>query len=65
MQVGDTFTWVPSEWLTDKTKYANGMTIPGHVKGKIVWIHPKRRFVLVEGQVHGVTVRETFPMERR
>ena len=65
MKVGDKFTFTPSEWSTDKTRYASGMTIPIHVKGRVVWIHPKKRFFLVEGQVHGVTVRETFPMERR
>ena len=65
MKVGDKFTFTPSEWSTDKTRYASGMTIPIHVKGKVVWIHPKKRFFLAEGQVHGVTVRETFPRERR
>ena len=65
MQVGDKFTWVPSEWLTEKTKYANGQSIPNHVKGRVVWIHPKKRFFLAEGEVNGTVIRETFPMERR
>ncbi len=65
MKVGDKFTWIPSEWLTEKTKYANGMTIPSHVKGRVIWIHPKKRFFMVEGEVHGIRIIESFPMERR
>lgn len=65
MKVGDKFTWIPSEFLTERTKFGNGMTIPTHVTGKITWIHPKRRFFLAEGLCNGVLVRETFPMDRR
>ena len=65
MKVGDKFTFVPSEWLTDKSKFANGMSIPNYVRGKITWIHPKRRFFLVEGEVNDTVIRETFPVERR
>ena len=26
MKVGDKFTWIPSEFMTDKARYGNGMT---------------------------------------
>lgn len=56
MKVGDKFTWIPSEFSTAKAEYANGMTIPIHVKG---------RFFLVEGLCNGTLIRECFQMERR
>lgn len=65
MKVGDKFTWIPSEFSTAKAEYANGMTIPIHVKGWVAWIHPRKRFFLAEGVCNGVTIRECFPMERR
>lgn len=65
MKVGDKFTWIPSEFSTAKAEYANGMTIPIHVKGRVAWIHPKGRFFLAEGLCNGVLVRECFQMERR
>ncbi len=65
MRVGDKHTFIPSEFLTNKTKWANGMIIPVHVTGRVTWIHPKGRFFLVEAEVNGTVIRETFPLERR
>jgi hypothetical protein len=65
MKVGDKFTWIPSEFSAEKSRYGNGMTIPIHVTGKVAWIHPRKRFFLVEGVCNGCLIRECFPMERR
>ena len=65
MRVGDKFTWIPSEFMTDKARYGNGMTIPIHVTGKVAWIHPRKRFFLAGGLCNGCLIRECFPMERR
>lgn len=65
VKVGDKHSFVPSEFATEKTKFGNGMKIPTRITGKVVWIHPKGRFFLVEAFVHGIRIRETFPMERR
>lgn len=62
-KIGDKVRFVPSGFARDKETFGNGMTIPIKVTGTVVWIHPKRRFYLVEADVDGVTVRETFPME--
>lgn len=32
----------------------------GAVKGKIVYIHPRGRYYVAEGQVGGRTIREAF-----
>lgn len=65
MKVGDKFTWIPSEFLTERTKFGNSMTIPIHVKGRVAWIHPKGRFFLAEGLCNGTLIRECFKMKRR
>ena len=65
MKVGDKFTWIPSEFLTERTKFGNGMTIPINVKGRVAWIHPRKRFFLAEGLCNGTLIRECFKMERR
>ena len=35
---------------------------PTSVSGRVVWIHPKRRFYLVEYCCNGHTLRECFQM---
>lgn len=59
MRVGDPITFIPDSWIhregteTELTKYAR-------VRGRIVYIHPKGRFYVAEGEVGGRTIREAY-----
>ena len=44
---------------------ANKMRKMRSVTGRIVYIHPARRYYMAEAKVGNETIRECFPMENR
>lgn len=60
--LGDKITFVPNGFGERKEAFDNGVAIPQKLTGRVVWIHPKERFYLVEAEIHGGTIRETFYM---
>lgn len=60
MQVGDKLRFTPYPWTRDRTEWGNGMTIPTEVAGRVVYVHPKGRYYLAEGEVAGRTIRECY-----
>lgn len=62
VRVGDTGTFTPN-CFGDKEEYEfGGYQVRQQVPGRVVWIHPKRRFFLVEFIVHGHKFCETFSL---
>lgn len=59
MKVGDPVLFVPDCWVHGQgAESAQART--GAVRGKVVYIHPRGRYYVAEGQVDGRTIRETF-----
>ena len=66
MQVGDVVT-VMSVLLAGHDQAWTGIPKAYQkkpVKGRVVWLHPERRFALVEIPVKGGIVRECFAVRR-
>lgn len=59
MKVGDPVLFVPDCWAHGQGSDTI-RACTGPVKGKIVYIHPKSRYYVAEGQVGGRTIREAF-----
>lgn len=59
MRVGDPITFLPDCWVHGQGSESI-LERTGAVKGKIVYIHPHRRYFVAEGQVGGRTIREAF-----
>lgn len=62
VQPGDKFPFTPTAWTRDRKEWGNGLSIPVVLPGRVVWVHPKGRFFLVEGQVDGQRIRECFSL---
>ncbi len=59
MRVGDPITFLPDCWVHGQgSESVQART--GAVRGKVVYIHPKGRYYVAEGQVGGRTIREAF-----
>lgn len=63
MQIGDSYTWTPAAFeggasgaRAKKARRARAVT------GRIVYIHPQRRFFTAEAKVGGGLIRECFPI---
>lgn len=61
MEVGDKIMFVP--FCATYRKGSKELVEP--VEGRICWIHPQRRFVVVERQTKYYTYRETLPLKGR
>ena len=59
MKIGDKITFRPTAW-DGKTEFACGLQRPKAVKGRVIHVDRKGRFLVAEGQVDGRTIRETI-----
>lgn len=59
MKVGDPVLFVPDCWVHGQGS-ERVQACTGAVLGKVVYIHPKHRYYVAEGQVAGRTIREAF-----
>lgn len=62
MKLGDTYTWTPAAWAGEISATPRGgkQIIPRSVTGRIIYIHPDRRYFTVEAVVIGGTIRESI-----
>ena len=61
MQLGDKVRFTPSVTALERREGERGPKVPGPVvTGRVVYIHPQRRFYLVEWAAGGRTLRETL-----
>lgn len=65
VKVGDAYSFVPEAFYPTAQPGPGGKASPTRVTGRVVWIHPRRRFFLVEATVGGAIIRETFPIKHR
>lgn len=63
MQVGDSYTWTPMAF-EGETSGERGKRLrrTRSVTGRIVYIHPQRRYFLAEAKVGSHLLRECFPI---
>lgn len=57
MKVGDKVTR-QMQWMEQVGR--RGMEERNSAKGTVVWVHPRRRFYVVEFDFNGKTFRETY-----
>ena len=61
MQVGDKITFIPSAFEVEKSgKPPDRWQKPLQVVGRVIFIHPQRRYFTVEAEVNGRTIRESL-----
>ena len=66
MRIGEKITWTPSAFEHELSgERANRQRKLRSVTGRIVYIHPARRYYMAEAKVGNETIRECFPMENR
>lgn len=66
MRLGEKITWTPAAFEHELNgQRAEKMRRLRSVTGRIVYIHPARRYYLAEAEVGNETIRECFPMENR
>ena len=66
MRIGEKITWTPSAFEHELSgERANKMRKLRSVTGRIVYIHPARRYYMAEAKVGNETILECFPMENR
>jgi len=59
VKVGDPVLFMPDCWVHGQGS-ESVLEHSGPVRGKVVYIHPKGRYYVAEGQVGGRTIREVF-----
>lgn len=59
MKVGDPVLFMPDCWVHGQGS-ESVLEHSGPVRGKVVYIYPKGRYYVAEGQVGGRTIREAF-----
>lgn len=62
LKIGAPYIFMPSAF-TGERAYPTEEDRSHKLTGKIVWIHPRKRFFLVEAPCHGHTIRECFYMD--
>ena len=63
MQAGDSYTWTPMAFEGEASgERDKRLRRARSVTGRIVYIHPPRRYFLAEAQVGNAVIRECFPM---
>ena len=66
MRIGEKITWTPSAFEHELSgERADKMRKLRSVTGRIVYIHPARRYYMAEAKVGREIIRECFPMENR
>ena len=63
MQVGDSYTWTPAAFEGEASgERDKRLRRTRSVTGRIVYIHPQRRYFLAEAKGGNAVIRECFPM---
>ena len=66
MRKGQKITWTPSAFERELSgERANRQRKLRSVTGRIVYIHPARRYYMAEAKVGNETIRECFPINER
>ena len=66
MRKGLKITWTPSAFEHELSgERANRQRKLRSVTGRIVYIHPARRYYMAEAKVGNETIRECFPINER
>jgi len=66
MRIGEKITWTPSAFEHELSgERANRQRKLRSVTGRIVYIHPARRYYMAEAKVGNETIRECFPINER
>ena len=66
MSLGEKITWTPSAFDHEVSgQRADKMRKLRSVTGRIVYIHPERRYYMAEAKVGNEIIRECLPMENR
>lgn len=66
MRIGQKITWTPSAFEHELSgERANRQRKLRSVTGRIVYIHPARRYYMAEAKVGNETIRECFPINER
>lgn len=66
MRKGEKITWTPSAFEHELNgERANRQRKLRSVTGRIVYIHPARRYYMAEAKVGNETIRECFPINER
>lgn len=66
MQIGDTVTWTPAAFEGEASgERDRRLRRSRSVTGRVVWIHPARRFYLAEARVNDYILRECFPLRQK
>ena len=64
MEIGDQITWLPAAFEGDKSRLKPGrsekLRRTQSVTGRIVYIHPKRRYFVAEAPLGDSVIRESF-----
>ena len=59
MRAGDPICFVPDAWVHGQGA-ETVLKRTAHVKGRVIYVHPKGRFYVAEGEVGGRTIREAY-----
>lgn len=63
MQIGDSYTWTPEAFEGEASGSRDKrLRRSRQVTGRVVWIHPQRRYFVAEAKVGNAVIRECFPM---
>ena len=66
MRIGEKITWTPSAFDHEVSgQRADKQRKLRTVTGRIVYIHPARRYYMAEAKVGNEIIRECFPIENR
>ena len=66
MRIGEKITWTPSAFEHELSgERADRMRKLRSVTGRIVYIHPARRYYMAEAKVGSEIIRECFPINER
>lgn len=66
MQIGDSYTWTPAAFegeASGSDSRDKRLRRTRSVTGRIVYIHPRRRYFLAEAKVGDAVIRECFPIK--
>ena len=66
MQIGDSYTWTPEAFEGEASGSRDRrLRRSRQVTGRVVWIHPQRRYFVVEAELAGHKLRECFPLAQK
>ena len=64
MKVGDPVLFLPDCWVHGQGS-ETVLARAAQVKGTVIFVHPKGRYYVAEGQVGGRTIREAFQIIKK